>query len=153
MSRGINKVILIGNVGQSPETKISNGVTITYLTLATGESYKDKETGENKERTEWHRVVAYGKISEIISNYVVKGSKIYVEGYIKSSKWTDKDGNEKNRTDIVANNILMLSDRPAVGQNNNQNREPSSQVKSYSPPDLYKNKKNAVIDMDDDIPF
>ena len=102
MSKGINKVILIGNLGQEPETKVlSNGNALANVTLATSDSWKDKSTGEQKERTEWHRVVFFGKIAEIVGKYLHKGSKVYVEGRLQTRKWQGQDGQDRYTTEVV----------------------------------------------------
>lgn len=121
MSRGINKVILVGNVGAAPEIKTTqSGQQMAKFSLATSSTWKDKD-GNPQEKTEWHRVVIFGKLSDIVAQYVHKGSKLYIEGSIKYGKYTDKDGIEKYSTDIVANDITMLdSKQPSSGQNGQQ---------------------------------
>jgi single-strand DNA-binding protein len=112
-SRGINKVILIGNVGQDPETRyMPNGNAVTNLTLATSESWKDKNTGENQERTEWHRIVFYQRLAEIVAEYVKKGSKLYIEGRLQTRSW-EQDGVKRYATEIIANEMQMLDSRNA----------------------------------------
>jgi single-strand DNA-binding protein len=112
MARGINKVILIGNLGADPETRyMPSGGAVTNLRLATSENWKDKNTGEMQERTEWHRVVLFGKLAEIAAEYVRKGSKIYVEGRLQTRKWQDKEGRDNYTTEIVANDMQMLDSR------------------------------------------
>lgn len=110
MARGINKVILIGNLGRDPEVRYSTtGTAITNITLATSESWKDKQSGENVERTEWHRVVFYQRLAEIAAEYLRKGSKVYIEGRLQTRKWQDKTtGQDRYATDIVADNMQML---------------------------------------------
>jgi single-strand DNA-binding protein len=109
MARGINKVILVGNLGADPETRYTaNGGAITNIRLATSENWKDKQTGENQERTEWHRVVLFGKLGEIAGEYLKKGRQVYIEGSLRTNKYTDKDGIERYSTDIVANEMQML---------------------------------------------
>ncbi len=110
-SRGINKVILVGNVGQDPETRyMPSGGAVTNLSIATSETWKDKNTGENQERTEWHRVVFYQRLAEIVAEYVKKGSKIYVEGSLRTNSW-EKDGVKRYTTEIIANEMQMLDGR------------------------------------------
>ena len=110
-SRGINKVILVGNVGQDPETRyMPNGGAVTNLSIATSESWKDKNTGEQQERTEWHRVVFYQRLAEIVAEYVKKGSKIYVEGSLRTRSW-EQDGVKRYATEIIANEMQMLDGR------------------------------------------
>lgn len=109
MARGVNKVIIIGNLGQDPEIRyMTQGSVVANLTVATSESWKDKATGEMKEQTEWHKVVTYQKLAEIAGEYLRKGSKVYLEGKLKTRKWTDKDGVERYTTEIIANEMQML---------------------------------------------
>ena len=112
MARGINKVILIGNLGAKPEVRYTpGGGAVANLRLATSESWKDKNTGEFQERTEWHRVVLFGKLAETAEKFLDKGSKIYVEGRLQTRKWQDKDGRDTYSTEIVANDMQMLDGR------------------------------------------
>ncbi|MDX1679042.1 single-stranded DNA-binding protein [Arsukibacterium sp.] len=112
MARGINKVILIGNLGADPEVRyMPQGGAVANMTLATSESWTDKNTNEKKEQTEWHRVVIYQRLAEIAGEYLRKGSKVYIEGKLKTRKWTDKDGIERYTTEIVANELQMLDGR------------------------------------------
>lgn len=112
MSRGVNKVILIGNCGQDPEVKyMLNGNAVANLTVATSESWKDKNTGEQKENTEWHRVVFFRRLAEIAGEYLKKGSKVYIEGKLQTRKWQDQSGNDRYTTEIVANEMQMLDSR------------------------------------------
>lgn len=107
--RGINKVILIGNLGQDPETRhMPNGGSVTNLRIATNESWKDKETGEKKEKTEWHSVVMFKRLAEIAAEYLRKGASVYIEGKLQTRKWQDKEGNDRYTTEIVANEMQML---------------------------------------------
>jgi single-strand DNA-binding protein len=116
MARGINKVILIGNLGADPEVRYTtSGGAVANLRLATSESWKDKQTGENREQTEWHRLVMFGRLGEIAGEYLKKGSKIYVEGRIQTRKWQDRDGNDRYTTEIVANDMQMLDGRGEGG--------------------------------------
>ena len=112
MARGVNKVILIGNLGNDPDTRYTaGGAAVANVSLATTDSWRDKETGEQQDRTEWHRVVFFGRLAEIVSEYLHKGSQIYVEGRIQTRKWQDKDGNDRYTTEIVANEMQMLGSR------------------------------------------
>ncbi len=114
MARGINKVILIGNLGADPEVRYSAGGTaMANLTLATSSGWKDKQTGEMQERTEWHRVVFFNRLAEIVGEYLRKGSKVYVEGSLRTRKWQDKSGTDRYTTEIVANEMQMLDGRGA----------------------------------------
>ena len=113
MSRGINKAVIVGRLGADPEVRqASNGNTVVNLSVATNESWKHRETGEAQQRTEWHRIVIFGKLADIASQYLKKGSQAYFEGRIQTSKWQDKGGNDRYTTEIVANQMEML-DRPA----------------------------------------
>ena len=142
MSKGINKVILIGNLGKDPEMKIlPNGGAVVNLSLATSESWKDKQTGEKKDRTEWHRVVFYNKLAEICNQYLKKGSTIYVEGMLRTRKWTDKNGHDNYTTEIHGHEMQMLS------SNNLDNKTHSSPAPTNAYDDT------PVNFHDDDIPF
>lgn len=147
----VNKAILVGRMGKDPETRyLPNGDAVTNITLATSENWKDKN-GEKQEKTEWHRVTFYRKLAEIAGQYLTKGSMIYVEGRIETKKWQDKDGQDRYTTEIVANEMQMLSSKgeggsrsdapPAVEQ---AQRQPAAQQQSGG---------NAFEDMADDIPF
>ncbi|MGI5309974.1 single-stranded DNA-binding protein [Rheinheimera sp. WS51] len=112
MARGINKVILIGNLGQDPEVRyMPQGGAVANLTVATSESWTDKATNEKKEQTEWHRIVIYNRLAEIAGEYLRKGSKVYIEGKLKTRKWQDKDGIERYTTEVIANELQMLDGR------------------------------------------
>lgn len=140
MARGINKVILIGNVGGDPETRyLPNGNAVTNLTLATSDSWRDKQSGEQKERTEWHRVSFFGKIAEIVGQYVNKGSKLYIEGRLQTREW-EKDGVKRYTTEIVVDmggTMQMLDGRDdSGGQNTNrapQNNQQGQQRQQQKP--------------------
>ena len=124
MSRGVNKVILVGNLGQKPEMRYTATQTaVANLSIATTESWKDKESGENRDKTEWHRVVFFGNLAEIAEKYLDKGSSVYVEGKIQTRKWQDKDGNDRYTTEILGNQLTMLGSRntsdPSMNQDNN----------------------------------
>ena len=109
MARGVNKVIIVGNLGKDPETRyMPSGSAVTNLTLATSESWKDKQTGENQERTEWHKVAMFGKLAEIAAEYLRKGSQVYIEGKLRTRKWQDKEGKDRWTTEIVADEMNML---------------------------------------------
>ncbi len=116
MARGINKVILVGNLGQDPETKaMPSGMTVCNLRIATSESWKDKQTGEMKEQTEWHSVAMFGRLAEIAGEYLRKGSQVYIEGRLRTRKWQDKEGRDRYTTEIVANEMQMLGSRGGMG--------------------------------------
>ncbi|ROR94842.1 single-strand binding protein [Sinobacterium caligoides] len=127
-SRGVNKVILVGNIGQDPETRFTAaGAAITNITLATSETWKDKNTGQPQERTEWHRVVFFNRLAEIAGEYLRKGSKVYVEGALRTRKWQGQDGQDRYTTEIVANEMQMLDSR-----NSNQDAgQPGYAAQSY----------------------
>jgi len=112
MARGVNKVIIVGNCGQDPETRfMPSGGAVTNLSIATSESWKDKNTGDQQERTEWHRVVFFNRLAEIAGEYVKKGSKLYVEGSLRTRKWQGQDGQDRYTTEIVASEMQMLDSR------------------------------------------
>lgn len=115
-TKGVNKVILIGNLGKDPEIRYTpSGDAIANLTIATSESWKDKQSGEQKEITEWHRVVAYGRLAQIMGEYLKKGSKVYVEGSLRTRKWQDKDGQDRYTTEVRCNEMQMLDGRSEGG--------------------------------------
>ncbi|HEY6452689.1 MAG TPA: single-stranded DNA-binding protein [Steroidobacteraceae bacterium] len=116
MARGINKVILIGHLGADPETRaMPSGMTVANLRLATTESWKDKQSGEQQERTEWHNVALFGRLGEIAAEYLRKGSQVYIEGRLRTRKWQDKEGRDRYTTEIVGNEMQMLGGRSGAG--------------------------------------
>ena len=116
MARGVNKVIIIGNLGADPETRaMPSGSTVANLRIATTENWKDRTSGEQQERTEWHRVALFGRLGEVAAEYLKKGSQVYIEGSLRTRKWTDKQGNERYSTEIVANDMQMLGGRGGGG--------------------------------------
>jgi single-strand DNA-binding protein len=116
MARGINKVILVGNLGKDPETRyMPNGKAVTNFSIATSESWKDKQTGEQREQTEWHNIVMYDRLAEIAAEYLKKGSQVYVEGKLRTRKWQDKEGRDRYTTEINANEMQMLGGRSGGG--------------------------------------
>ncbi|MGD8913549.1 MAG: single-stranded DNA-binding protein [Candidatus Thiodiazotropha sp.] len=153
MARGINKVILIGNLGKDPETRyMPSGGAVTNVTLATSESWKDKNTGEQQERTEWHRVVFFNRLGEIAGEYLRKGSKVYVEGSLRTRKWQGQDGQDRYTTEIVANEMQMLDSRGGSAsfdapQSQGAPRSQPSPAPASAPASMPDN------DFDDDIPF
>lgn len=125
--KGVNKAILVGTVGKDPETKtFQNGGMLTQFAIATNESWTDKNTGEKKQNTEWHRIVTNGKLAEIAQKYVKQGMKIYIEGSIKTRQWTDQNGQDRYVTEIQCQNMQML-DSPNQGQNNQQRQNNQGQ--------------------------
>ena len=161
MARGINKVIIVGNCGQDPETRyMPSGGAVTNLSLATTESWKDKNTGQQQERTEWHRVVFFNRLAEIAGEYVKRGSKIYVEGSLRTRKWQDKDtGQDRYTTEIVANEMQMLDSKgSSAGDVSASQPNPSSSLsveksRSSQNPSTNTNNSSNLSDFDDDIPF
>jgi len=116
MARGINKVILVGNLGADPETRaMPSGTTVANLRIATSESWRDKQSGEQQERTEWHRVALFGRLAEVAGEYLRKGSQVYIEGSLRTRKWQDKQGNDRYSTEIVGNDLQMLGGRGGAG--------------------------------------
>jgi single-strand DNA-binding protein len=116
-SRGVNKVILVGNLGNDPESRfLPSGGAVTNITVATSETWKDKQTGQPQERTEWHRVVFFNRLAEIVNEYLHKGSKVYLEGALRTRKWQDKQGQDRYTTEIVASEMQMLDSRGSGGQ-------------------------------------
>ena len=146
MARGINKVILVGNLGADPDTRyMPSGGAVTNLSIATSESWKDKQTGEQKERTEWHKVAMFGRLAEISAEYLRKGSQVYIEGKLRTRKWQDKDGNDRWTTEVIADEMQMLGGRGGGGapMAGGDNYSQPSQPQRAAEPD----------DFDDDIPF
>jgi len=146
MARGINKVILIGNLGKDPEVKyMPSGDPVTNITLATSETWKDKTSGENVEKTEWHRVVFFKRLAEIAGEYLKKGSKVYIEGRLQTRKWQGQDGQDRYTTEIIANEMQMLDSRggaaPMASSSSNQSAQQPAMASDSAP------------DFDDDIPF
>ncbi len=116
MARGVNKVILVGNLGNDPETRyMPSGDAVTNISVATTESWKDKQTGEQKEKTEWHKVVMFRRLGEIAAEYLRKGSQVYIEGKLRTNKWKDRDGNDRYTTEIIADEMQMLGGRGGAG--------------------------------------
>jgi single-strand DNA-binding protein len=152
----VNKVILIGNLGADPETRYSaSGDAICNIRIATTETWKDKQSGERRESTEWHRVVFYRKLAEIAGQYLKKGSQVYIEGRIKTRKWQDKDGNDRYSTDIEATDMTMLGKREGQGEPTSSAGRSSAPPSDYAPAPPAAQKKPDFNDDfgDDDIPF
>jgi single-strand DNA-binding protein len=157
MARGINKVILIGNLGADPETRaMPSGTTVANLRVATSESWRDKQTGEQQERTEWHRVALFGRLAEIAGEYLRKGSQVYIEGSLRTRKWQDKQGNERYSTEIVGNELQMLGGRGGGGGAAGASGGESAS-RSSSPAPSYAEESagggSRSEEFDDDIPF
>ena len=159
MARGINKVIVVGNLGGDPETRyMPSGSAVTNMTVATNESWKDKQTGEKKERTEWHKVAMFGRLAEIAAEYLRKGSQVYIEGKLRTRKWQDKDGQDRYTTEIIADEMQMLGGRGGAGgggsfggggsqQGGGQQGGGQQGGGGNAPP------QSGPDDFDDDIPF
>jgi single-strand DNA-binding protein len=154
MARGINKVILIGNLGADPETRsMPSGMNVSNLRIATSESWKDKQSGEQKERTEWHSVVLFGRLGEIAAEYLRKGSQVYIEGSLRTRKWQDKEGRDRYTTEIVASEMQMMGGRGGgsgggmgAGGGGGEMRERSGAPEAAP-------AGAGPTDFDDDIPF
>ena len=146
MARGVNKVILVGNLGKDPEVRyMPNGNAVANITLATSESWKDKTTGEQQEKTEWHRIVMFRRLGEIAGEYLKKGSQVYIEGKLQTRKWQDNSGNDRYTTEIVANEMQMLGGRGGSA-NFGGDSAPASKAAAPAAP-------APAGDFDDDIPF
>jgi single-strand DNA-binding protein len=143
MARGVNKVIIVGNLGADPDAKsMPSGNMVANFSVATSESWNDKDTGERQEKTEWHRVVFFGRLAEIADQYLKKGSQVYVEGKLQTRKWEDREGNERWTTEIVGSQLEMLGDRMSSGSNQSNNMNQSTSKSNFSDDEF-----------DDDIPF
>lgn len=133
MARGVNKVILVGTLGKDPEIRYTqSGAAITNISVATNESWKDKVTGEKQERTEWHRVKFFGRLAEIAGEYLKKGGQVYIEGALRTTKYTDKQGVEKYSTDIIANEMQMLGGKPGGGGERSRDDDAGGDVPASS---------------------
>jgi single-strand DNA-binding protein len=158
MARGVNKVILVGNLGADPETRsMPSGMTVANIRIATTESWKDKASGAQQERTEWHNVALFGRLGEIAAEYLRKGSQVFVEGKLRTRKWQDKQGNDRFTTEIIADNMQMLGGRAGGGGGADRNagasaapRDDYDQSASPSPSPAGAGSRD---DFDDDIPF
>ena len=147
MARGVNKVILVGNLGKDPEVRyMPNGNAVANITLATSESWKDKTSGEQQEKTEWHRIVMFRRLGEIAGEYLKKGSQVYIEGKLQTRKWQDNSGNDRYTTEIVANEMQMLGSRGGGGSAGfSGDSAPAQSAPAPAPA--------PAGDFDDDIPF
>jgi single-strand DNA-binding protein len=155
----VNRVILVGNLGRDPETRYSpDGAMITNITIATSDRWKDKASGEMKEATEWHRVVFFGRLAEIAGEYLKKGRSVYVEGRLRTRKWTDKEGHDRYTTEIIADNMQMLGSREGAGGGSADFDDGGPPPRAASGRDGGGTRAPAkpapnIADMDDDIPF
>ena len=154
MARGVNKVILVGNCGQDPETRfMPSGGAVTNLSIATSESWKDKTSGEPQERTEWHRVVFFNRLAEIAGEYVKKGSKLYVEGSLRTRKWQGQDGQDRYTTEIVGSEMQMLDSRNSQGGYDASQQGAAQMSNQSSSPQPAPQAPQGMESFDDDIPF
>ena len=150
MARGINKVILVGNLGADPETRyMPSGSAVTSIRVATSESWKDKQSGEQNERTEWHRVKAFGRLAEIMAEYLRKGSQVYIEGSLRTDKWQDKSGQDRYTTEVIASEMHMLGGRGGGQQGGGSSFGGGQQGGGSAPPQPGPDDGG----FDDDIPF
>ena len=157
MARGVNKVILVGNLGADPETRaMPSGMTVANLRIATSESWRDKQSGEQQERTEWHRVALFGRLAEVAGEYLRKGSQVYIEGSLRTRKWQDKQGNERYSTEIVGNELQMLGGRGGAAGGGGS-AAASGTASSGSTPSYAEESAGGggsrSEEFDDDIPF
>ena len=150
MARGINKVIIVGNLGQDPEVRYTtSGSAATNISVATSETWKDKNTNEDVTKTEWHRVVFFGRLAEIAGEYLKKGSQVYIEGKLQTRKWQDQNNQDRYTTEIIANELQMLGARQGGGS-----QAPFASQPPSSPPNMHHdNNGPSFDDFDDDIPF
>ena len=155
MARGINKVILVGNLGQDPQSRaMPSGKAVVNLRIATTDQWRDKQTGENKENTEWHTVVMFDRLAEIAAEYLRKGSQVYIEGRLRTRKWQDKEGNDRYSTEVVANDMQMLGGRGGGGGGGSYEREPTPRSGGGATGDSAGGGvSGGRDDFDDDIPF
>jgi single-strand DNA-binding protein len=161
MARGVNKVILVGNLGADPETRsMPSGMTVTNIRIATSESWKDKASGAQQERTEWHSIALFGRLGEIAAEYLRKGSQVFIEGKLRTRKWQDKQGNDRFTTEIIADNMQMLGARGggagAGGGGGGGGADRSAPAGSAPREDYDQSPAPAPggkEDFDDDIPF
>ena len=153
MARGINKAIIVGNLGRDPEVRYTaNGSAVANITVATSESWKDKQSGERQERTEWHRVVFFGRLAEIAEEYLKKGAQVYIEGSIRTQKWQDKEsGQDRYTTEIVARDMQMLGSRG--GEASGASDDDYSSATRSATASSGGGASGGDADLDDDIPF
>lgn len=154
MARGVNKAILVGTLGNDPDTRYTaTGAAVANISIATNESWKDKGTGELQERTEWHRIVFFNRLAEVVGEYLRKGSQVYVEGRIQTRKWTDKEGIERYSTEIVANEMQMLGGKSSGGARKSESTSPPPANNHEPSSPAAQTQTAASDDFDDDIPF
>jgi single-strand DNA-binding protein len=159
MARGVNKVILVGNLGADPETRsMPSGMTVTNIRIATSESWKDKASGAQQERTEWHSIALFGRLGEIAAEYLRKGSQVFVEGKLRTRKWQDKQGNDRFTTEIIADNMQMLGGRAggagaSAGAAGGADRNSGAAAPPRDDYDQSPTPAGGKEEFDDDIPF
>ena len=154
MARGINKVILVGNLGKDPETRyMPSGKAVTNFSIATSESWKDKQTGEQKEQTAWHNIVMYDRLAGSAAEYLRKGSQVYVEGRLRTRKWQDKEGRDRYTTEIIANEMQMLGGRGGGGAGTESRSEPRGEPRGGAAERPAPASSGGGTEFDDDIPF
>jgi single-strand DNA-binding protein len=156
MARGVNKAIIVGTLGKDPEVRYTaGGSAIVNVSVATNESWRDKNTGENVEKTEWHRIVIFGKLAEIAAQYLKKGQQVYFEGKIQTRKWQDQGGQDRYSTEIVANEMQMLGGRPDSSGGTTSFNKPQQQQQQAAPAPAQSSQFDAppADDGFDDIPF
>jgi single-strand DNA-binding protein len=163
-SRGVNKVILVGNLGADPETRyMPSGGAVTNISVATSEVWKDKQTGQPQERTEWHRVVFFNRLAEVAGEYLRKGSKVYIEGTLRTRKWQDQSGQDRYSTEVIAGEMQMLDSRGGSGPQGG-GPDPYDQSAGYDQPQAPRSQPQSApgrqtaeapqdFEFDDDIPF
>jgi single-strand DNA-binding protein len=148
-SKGVNKVIIIGNLGSDPDVRyLPSGGAVANISVATSESWKDKDNGQTQERTEWHKIALFNRLGEIAGEYLRKGSKVYIEGSLRTRKWQDKEGKDRYTTEIVANNLQMLDSRGGGAP-----ASESAPMGQYEPTGSLAADQSLPNDFDDDIPF
>jgi single-strand DNA-binding protein len=155
MARGVNKVILVGNLGKDPEIRYTaDSKAVANLTIATSEQWKDKQTGQQQEKTEWHRVVAFGRLAEIMGEYLGKGSQVYIEGKIQTRKWQDQNGQDRYTTEVVAKDLQMLGGNPQGGRQQGGHQQQNHAPQNNQAPQQQGGAPSDNFDgFDDDIPF
>lgn len=156
MARGVNKVIIVGNLGADPETRyMPSGTAVTNLNVATTETWRDKQSGEQRERTEWHRVAMFARLAEIASEYLKKGSKVYIEGSLRTRKWQDRNGTDRYTTEIIANEMQMLDSPRGGGQSSNFEPDQTTlgSNSAHEPAYTESSQGEHSNEFDDDVPF
>lgn len=149
MARGVNKVILIGNLGADPDIRyLGSGDPVANISVATSESWRDKQTGQQQDRTEWHRIVVYGKMADVVSKYMKKGTKVYIEGSLRTRKWQDKTGQERYTTEIICNDLQLIDSRGPGGEQPSYDQAPRRNSNASHSSSLLES-----TDIDEELPF